>query len=284
MRFWTGLHLIWIAFGLMIDSAPCFAGETLDRVLSTGEILAPYPDTSPPYVLKDHKGGLTGFDVEVLGEIARRLGVQVRYVTRKDGANYSWDEQTAGRWEGKYDIVVNSITPTDVRAQSLEFPAIYYYALGVLTVHLKDRAIQSLSDASGKHIGALKGTNDELYLRREAFGITGALPAAYKIDKPAIATFDTPDDAFEALERRELDGVVSYLPEAIARIKKGGPYRIVDQPLYRLPQAVTIMPGDPEFADLLRKIVDGMREDGTLRNLSARWFEYDFSGPETPGG
>ncbi|MBS3652321.1 transporter substrate-binding domain-containing protein [Pseudaminobacter sp. 19-2017] len=285
MRFWTGLHLIWASFALTtFVKTSSFAGATLDEVLRTGELLAPYPEISPPYVLKDNKGRLTGFDVEVLGEIGRRLGVQVRYVTREDGSNYNWEEQTSGRWQGKYDIVVNGMTPTAERAEKLVFPATYYYSLGVLTVHQQNRTIRALSDANGKRIGVVKAANSELYLRREFSGIIDVSPVAYQIENPVIATYDQEDKAFEALADRELDGVMSYLPAAVAQIKRGKPFRVIGQPAYRVPQAVAIMPGDPEFADLLTTIVDGMHADGTLRNLSVEWFEFDLTGREIPGG
>jgi polar amino acid transport system substrate-binding protein len=285
MRFWTGLHVLWVSFALTtFVETRSFAGATLDEVLRTGELLAPYPEISPPYVLKDNKGRLTGFDVEVLGEIGRRLGVQVRYVIREDGSNYSWEEQTSGRWQGKYDIVVNSMTPTAERAEKLVFPATYYHALGVLAVHQQNKTIRALSDASGKRIGAVKAANSELYLRRGFSGIVDASPVAYQIDDAIIAGYDQEDKAFEALADRELDGVMSYLPAAMAQIKRGKPFRVIGQPVYRVPQALAIMPGDPEFADLLATIVDGMHADGTLRNLSIEWFEFDLTGREIPGG
>lgn len=42
-------------------------------------------------------------------------------------------------------------------------------------------------------------------------------------------------------------------------------------------QAIAIQPGDPEFADLMKRTVDAMREDGTLSALSLKWFSIDLT-------
>lgn len=278
---WNKKHLLstFLSLAVVLPIAT-LAGETLDRVKQSGELRSPYPDLWPPYVIKGSNGELTGFDVEVLREIGRRLGVRVEYVTGKDGSIYTWEEQTSGRWGGNYDIVVNSMTPTAARAEHISFPVAYYYALGVLAVHRDNTTIKKPADASGKRIGALRSANYELYLRREPFGIVDAPPVVYKIDDPVIVTYDHEELAFKALaagDGVELDGVVNYLPVVMALIKEGQPFKIVGQPLYRVPQSVAIMPGDPEFADLLKQVVGEMHEDGTLRNLSMEWFSHDLT-------
>lgn len=73
--------------------------------------------------------------------------------------------------------------------------------------------------------------------------------------------------------------MVNNFPNAMAQIRGGKPYRIVGQPLYRVPQSVAIQPGDPEFEDLLKKTVDEMHEDGTLTALSMKWFDFDITRP-----
>jgi polar amino acid transport system substrate-binding protein len=60
-------------------------------------------------------------------------------------------------------------------------------------------------------------------------------------------------------------------------IKQGKPFKIIGQPLYRVPQSVAVLPGDPEFAALLKETVDGMRADGTLSKLSLKWLDFDLT-------
>jgi len=186
-------------------TAPANAGAVLDRIRQTGVLLMAEPDLWPPYVIRNDKGEFDGFDVEVFREIARRMGVEAKYVRNPDGTVITWEEQTSGQWGGKYDIVVNSMTPTAKRAEHIEFPAVYYYGLGALAVHRDNTTIRIPADASGKRIGALKTSIYEIYLRREPMGIAGMPPISYKINDPVIVGYPHEEDVFVALAKG--DGV-----------------------------------------------------------------------------
>jgi polar amino acid transport system substrate-binding protein len=221
-------------------------------------------------------------DVEVLREIARRIGVEVEWVTHPDGSIITFDEQTSGNWQDQFDIVVNSMTPTEERAAVLSFPAVYYYGMAVLAVHRDNTDIRTPADASGKRLGALKGSTLEMYLRREPFGIVGVPPFEFRIGDPQIVPFNHEEQIVEALMQGDgtvIDGYVNYLQQVLALVEQGVPVKVVGQPLFLDPLAIAIQPGDPELEALLRDTVEGMRADGTLANLSNNWFGYDFTRP-----
>jgi len=256
------------------------AGEVLDRVMETGKMRMPNEGEWPPYSYTDGQGVYTGFDVAVASEVAHRMGVELEIVNNPDGTLITWQDQTHGNWRGLFDVVIGSMTPTAERDQFVDFPVTYYYALGALAVHKDNTTIKTPADASGKRIGALKAANYEMYLRRQDFGIVGMPPVIYKIDDPVVVTYDAESDAFEALAKGdgvELDGLVNYLPVIMELIKDGQPFKIVGQPLYRVPQSVAILPGDPEFAAKLTEIVNAMHEDGTLSALSLQWLDFDMT-------
>ena len=263
-------------------STPSQAGEALDRIRSTGVIRAPAPDIWPPQAIKNDKGEFDGFDVAVLREIARRIGAKLQYVNNPDGSIVTWEEQTSGRWQGKYDIVVGSMTPTAKRAEHLAFPANYYDGIGVLAIHSDNSTIKTPADASNKRIGALAGSQYDHYLRRQPVGIIGVPEFNYKIDSPVIVNYEHEEEVYDALAKGDgidLDGFVNLLPTVLALIKEGRPFKVVGTPLYRVPHSVAILPGDDEFAALIKKTVDEMHADGTLRKLSMQWYEFDMTSP-----
>ncbi|MFN4140955.1 transporter substrate-binding domain-containing protein [Aestuariivirga sp.] len=271
-----------LLIGLILTGlwAQASAGEVLDRIRATGVMRSPVPDIWPPGVIRNDKGELDGFDVEVLREVGKRMGVKIEYVTNPDGSIVTWDEQTSGNWQGKYDIVLNSMTPTAKRAEHLHFPAEYYYAIGVLAVHRDNNSIKAPADASGRRIGVLKSSQYEMYLNRQPFGIVGLPPFEYKIENPVIVPFAHEEEAYEALSKGdgvELDATVNLLQTVLALIKGGKPLKVVGQPLYRVPQAIAIQPGDDEFSEELKATVEAMRQDGTLARLSMKWFQFDLT-------
>lgn len=273
---------IWLiasfAAGTLLTTAS-HAGEVLDRVMSRGYITMNGVLDWPPFSSKDENGDIVGFDVDVANEVARRMGVVVRRVDEV----VTWAEETGGHWDSKIDVSIGSMTPTAKRGENLDFPAIYTYAIAALGVHRDNTTIRTPADASGKRIGVLKSATYELYLRRMPFDIEGMPPVSYKIEDPVTVTFEVREgDAFDALAKGdgvELDAVVTYLPTLMSLIKSGMPFRIIGQPLFRAPQAVAIKPGDPEFAAILKQTIDEMHADGTLTNLSMKWFDFDMTKP-----
>jgi polar amino acid transport system substrate-binding protein len=255
------------------------AGEALDRVTSKGVLVMSTDPEYPPQSSLDENNEFVGFDIDVGRQIADRLGVEIEFVTP------SWDVITAGKWAGRWDVSVGSMTPTAVRREVLDFPAIYYYTPASLVVHGDNTSIVAPADGSGKTIGVGVATTYENYLKKDlVIDAEGAPPFEYRIDDANIQTYDTDLLALDDLRLGDgvrLDGVVTALPTALDAIEKGYPLKIVGDPLFLEPLAVATDKGDPEFAAKLAEIVDAMHEDGTLSELSMKWYGADLTEPAT---
>ena len=75
------------------------------------------------------------------------MGVKVEFITP------DWAIITAGKWAGRWDVSVGSMTPTKDRAKVLGFPGVYYYTPASAAVH-KDSSVQKGVRISGKVVGA----------------------------------------------------------------------------------------------------------------------------------
>ena len=100
--------------------------QVCDRGVLTVSTDAAYPPQSK-YLPKEDK--YVGFDIDVATEIATRLGVDIAWETP------SWDVITAGSWNGRWDMSVGSMTPTNDRQEVLDFTEPYYYTPAVVLVH-----------------------------------------------------------------------------------------------------------------------------------------------------
>lgn len=259
---------------MWVAQAPATAGEVLDRIKASGVMKVATDPAWPPYSWKSGNGEWQGFDAGVAQELGKRLGVKVEFVTP------AWDVITAGDWKGAWDLSVGSMSPTEDRAKVLSFPATYYYAPTVLAVNKDNREILTPGDASGKRIGALKGSIFEKYLRREPMGMADEMQPVYKINDPVITTYETSEAAFKELTKdggKSIDAMVDDMMYFLFLIKDGAPVRIVGQPLYYGPSSLAIEPGDPEFESLLKDTIGAMHDDGTLSELSNRWFGVDLT-------
>jgi polar amino acid transport system substrate-binding protein len=268
----TGIALI--ACALMPWGA-VQAGEVLDRVMSNGVLVMSTDPEYPPQSSLDENNEFVGFDIDVGKEVAERLGVGIEFVTP------SWDVITAGNWAGRWDISVGSMTPTAARREVLDFPAIYYFTPAALAVHADNQDIATPADASGKAIGVGVATTYENYLKQDlVIDAEGAPPFEYQIADPNVRTYDTDLLALDDLRLGDgvrLDGAISALPTILGAIDNGYPIKVVGDPLFLEPLSVAIDKGDPEFAAKLADIVEAMHDDGTLSELSLKWYGADLT-------
>ena len=271
MRSRLGIFLAAICLAV---STVAQAGEVLDRARARGSLIAAAVPEALPQAARSSTGALEGFDIDVAREIAKRLGLAIDFVTP------SWQEILAGGWARRWDFAVVSMTPTEEREKILEFPAVYRMSPATLVVHKDNSTILSPQEASGKTIGVKADTTFERYLDHDLTMYKGDAPPAYLIDDPVIRVFPDRASAMAALVEGDgvkLDAVVTSLAHAQAAIAAGTPVRMVPGFLFFEPLAVATDKGYPQFDAEIERVVDEMRDDGTLSELSLRWFGMDLS-------
>ena len=250
------------------------AGDVLDKIMSSKTLKVATDANWPPQSFINDKNEMDGFDVDVAREIAKRLGTEVEFITP------SWDIITAGNWNGRWDMHVGSMTPTKQRATKLSFPAIYYYTPAAVGVH-KDSKITKISELSGKKVGTGTGTTFELYLQQDlTIDAAGAPTFNFQIDKSVIKSYETSTIALDDLRLGDgvrLDGVVSSLPVFLEAIKNGYPIKVLGDPIFYEPLAVTIDLGDSELNSKIASIVAAMQDEGVLSEMSKKWYGVDYA-------
>lgn len=269
---------------LLLAAAPAWAGAVLDRVTARRTLVVAVDRAYPPMSFFDDTGTLTGFDVEVGAAIAARLGAAVTYETP------DWPLVVSGRWQGRWDLSVGSVTPTEERRRALEFPAIYYSVPAALVVHADTRTIRSPADAAGKRIGVSESSTYESYLDQTLkIAVPNSPPFVFQIRDARIVTFPNEAMVLDALATGagsgagagtgdgRIDAALLALPPAMAAIRQGLPLRIAAQPVFIEPLAVAVEKGDSAFARRIAEAVEALRADGTLTRLSMRWFGTDFT-------
>ena len=254
-----------------------FAGEALNRVTKTQELVVAADTATPPTSFLNDKNELDGFDIEVSRELASRLGAHARFVTP------GWDVITAGHWNGRWDISVASMTPTAERAKVLDFPITYYSAPAGLAVNKANTSIQTAADASGKRIGVQGASTYEYYLngtlKIEAPDVP---PMDFKIHNAKVMSYDTEGLGLDDLRLGDgvrLDAAVASVQAIDGAIRNGYPIKRIGDALFYEPLAIAIDKGDPAFGEKIKNVITSMRADGTLQKLSNKWFHVDYTAP-----
>jgi polar amino acid transport system substrate-binding protein len=256
-------------------AAAAQAGETLDRVMEKKALVVATNSGWPPQSYLDDSNQLVGFDIDVSREIAKRLGVEVSFETP------DWATLTGGRWQGRYDLGVGSVTPTKARAQVIDFAGIYYYSPYVYVVH-KDSEAKSVTDLNGKVIGVETATTSEDFINRRLEIDAPGLPAIeYKLEPGEVRTFADsmlPFDDLRLGDGVRLDAVIAPEQTAMNAIKNGYPLRTLDgEYAFREPLVVIAEKVDPDWTKKVGEIIDEMKKDGTLATLTTKWYGKDYA-------
>ena len=174
------------------------------------------------------------------------------------------------------------MTVTPERAEVLYFTPAYYYTPAAAAVHESNTDITNLeTDLDGKRVGVCGACTYEAYLEG-----TLNIPGDYEfvVDDPQIQTYDTDSSAIQDLALGDgvrLDAAMSSLTTLQEAQDSGTPIKIVGDPLYYEPLAAAIdkeAPADPQpLVDEVSKIINEMHEDGTLTELSKKWYGTDLT-------
>lgn len=249
-------------------------GDLLAEVCEKGVLTVSTDPAYPPqskYVPKDDE--YVGFDIDVATEIANRLGVDIAWEAP------SWDVITSGGWNGRWDMSVGSMTPTNDRQEVLYFTQPYYYTPAVVVVHEDNSDIQDLeTDLDGKTVGVCGGCTYEQFLEK-SLDIEG-FEFDFVIDDATVNGYDTDTTALQDLaigDGTRLDAVITSSTTAQGYADEGNPVKIVGDPVFYEPLSAAMDKSSQLDSQSLMEAADAivaeMHEDGTLTELSEKWYD-----------
>jgi polar amino acid transport system substrate-binding protein len=257
--------------------APAFAQDDepdmLARIQQAGVIrMSTDPAYPPQSELVD--GVIVGFDVDVGREIATRLGVDLQLETP------DWALVTAGSWGDRWDFSVGSMTITSAREEILDFTQPYYYTPAQMAAHA-DLGITTLDDLAGKTICMGEATTYLEWMNGTLdFGTES--PTTTPPEGATAVTRTTDRDCAQewGLGRMDFEGWLSSSTTVDAAIADGLPIVKVGDPVFYEPLAAAFDKGIEDNDSLVAAvdaIIGEMHEDGTLSELSLKWFGEDLT-------
>ena len=249
-----------LALGLLLGLSACGkqeGGELLKTIQDRGELIVAMEGTWAPWTYHDESGELVGYDVEVAKAIAEKLGVGVSFVEGE------FDGLLAGVDGGRYDMVVNGVTVDEERSEKYDFSTPYAYNRTAVIV-AGDSPIEKMEDLAGKQTA---NTISSIYAKvAEKYGAT-------------VTPVDDLNQTFELLLNGRIDATLNdevayydYMkqhPEADLHIA------CLDGEMTQV--AIPMPKGETALVEAVNQALQELAEDGTLTELSIKYFGTDIS-------
>jgi ABC-type amino acid transport substrate-binding protein len=216
-----------------------------EGVLSIGSDI-PYP----PFEFR-REGELVGLDIDLINEIAERLGLEPKVTDTSFDTIFT---QLAG---GRYDVVIAASTITPEREKEVNFSDPYYNNQQSLTINTGEGTdIASLDDLqSGDVVGVQNGTTGKSYAEEN-------VPEGVE-----IRSFPEGPDAYTALEAGQVVAVVHDEPTALAEIEEREGLEIVQKMDTGEVYGIAVDPSNEPLLEAINSALAEIIEDGTYEEI-----------------
>ena len=232
-------------------------GDDLDLVAAdTLTVCSDIP--YPPFEMEDGEGGYTGFDIDLVDEIADRLGLELEVVE----AGFDGLESGATLAAGQCDLAASAMTITEERAENLNFSDPYYDASQSLIV-LTDSGIESLEDVSGEALGVQAATTGQDFAEENA------------PEDTEIQEFPSGPDLFTAMRAGQIVAGLQDLPVNVEQVQQDDDFEIVEEFETGEEYGFAAAQGNDDLIEAINATLAELREDGTYDEIFDQYFGVD---------
>lgn len=169
--------------------------STIETIKKRG-VLKVGMDIFQPWAMKDKKGELIGFEIDVATRLAEDMGVKVEFVPT------AWSGIIPALLTGKFDVIIGGMGITAQRALQVNFSNPYDFSGMSIVAHKKLAAgFDSLEDFNSADVQvAVK------------LGTTAVTAAKKYLPKAKLRMFDTEPQAYQELRNGNVHAVVGNAP------------------------------------------------------------------------
>jgi polar amino acid transport system substrate-binding protein len=253
-----------IAFALAVALAACGGGGSEPgsedaapaarfRTRAPGVLTVGTELPNPPFVIGDDLARLEGgYEVDMVDEIARRLGIPtVKWVP------FPFNGLVAGA-ACPCDFDVNGVSIFPDRRERMDFSAPYFTANQGLLVR-KGTAVATIEEARKLRYGVQRDSSGAFYLEGTLRPIRNA------------RVYDSTTAAFAALAAGQVDAILSDLPIVLDGASKHRGFRVVGQFKTDEQYGAVLAKGSPNTR-VLSGVIEQLRSEGFLDRLFQKYF------------
>jgi polar amino acid transport system substrate-binding protein len=245
---------------------PADADAAVANIRARGRLIVGLDIGSNLFSFRDPiSGEITGFDVDIAGEVARDIfgnPSQVEYRI------LSSEERVTALEKSEVDIVAKTMTITCERRKRVNFSTVYLDAYQRILAS-RDSPITKPSDLSGKRVCVARGTTSLQRIREIA-------------PPPILVEVVNWADCLVTLQQRQVDAI-STDDSILAGLVSQDPYlHLVGSNMGTQPYGIGIKLDDTGLVRFVNGTLERIRRDGTWNALYRKWLTVLGPAPPPP--
>lgn len=207
-----------------------------------------------PWEFQDASGETVGFEVDLVNEVAKRLGKTVAF------ENIPFNGLFPAVQSGRVNMAVSSITITEKRLESVSFAQPYYDSDQSLTV-LAASGITGTADLKGKTVGVDTASTGDIY----------ATENTEKLGLGSISRYEGLAPAMLDLQAGRIDGYISDIPALLYYTKDKPEFKVVERIVTGENYSIMFNLNDPLAAEV-NEVLTTLKGEGFIAGLHEKWF------------
>jgi polar amino acid transport system substrate-binding protein len=248
---------IFAGISALIALAPVNAAELPEPIRQAGVLRLTVNSTYAPMEYRDPATNeLVGLDIDLAGEIAKRLGVKITW------SETPFAELIPSLQTRRADFIISGISDRSSRRETADF--VDYLTTGPQFFVLAENAAKATTDLCGKKVGTTRSTSFPIDIEKwskqncEAAGLAAVqyVPGENSID------------VRNQLKQGRIDAAVQgseTLPYALAQ--ETGKYRIVGEPFAKGYQGIMFRKDDAALREAITEQLAAMIADGSYKAI-----------------
>lgn len=206
-----------------------------------------------PWEFQDETGAFVGFEIDLVNEVASRLGHDVEIV------NIPFNGLFSAVQSGRADLAISSITITEKRLESVSFAQPYYDSDQSLTV--VEGGPASVADLKGKVVGVDTGSTGDMWATEQSD--TAGFTEIRRYEGLAPAMLD--------LGAGRIQGYISDIPALLYYVKDKPNLKVVAR-IETGERYSMMFDKNAELAGQVNEVLTALKNEGVIAGLHEKWF------------
>lgn len=235
------------------------SSDKLSEIKEKGVLTVGTSADNEPWEYIDENDDFAGYDIELITEIAERMGVKAEIT------DMSFDALIAAVQNGKVDVAIASIGASEERKQAVDFTQTYHKEMNNVYVVRKDSGI-TFSDKDeivDYKVGMQSGSLPDNYITE--------LIEDGSMDEKNVSRYENDEAVILDLVAGRIEVAAGDITTVEKFLDKYDIEIVLRTAFYDLGENIAVQKNAEELTNELDRIIDEMYKDGYLEKLGEKW-------------